>query len=249
MPWSFYWSFSVFVFSCRNPPHRLSRPLEQIIPSIKPTFNKTSFIPTHKGLHQLSKDVTQTHQQRPELPTVPLTWHASKYKVPKLHQRYILFRPKTTTSSIFFLEDINKVPQLVSLNDGICPSLMIRAVPNYPLPLYRRTKSANKPLQTWGEYCVWFTLMTGQSYRSRDRSLLCLCDVFRWLVNSLCLLIHLSIFLLKWETFKTHTHTHAHTHARTHARTHTHKHNNKLKKRYQTADRVCRHANETAVHY
>ena len=29
-------------------------------------------------------------QQRPELPIVSSTWHASKYKVHKLHQRYIL---------------------------------------------------------------------------------------------------------------------------------------------------------------
>ena len=36
-----------------------------------------------------SKDVTQTQQQRPELPVVTFTWHASKYKVYKLHQRYI----------------------------------------------------------------------------------------------------------------------------------------------------------------
>ena len=32
----------------------------------------------------------QTQQQRPELPTVTLTWHACKYEVRKLHQRYIL---------------------------------------------------------------------------------------------------------------------------------------------------------------
>ena len=30
------------------------------------------------------------HHQRPESPTVTLTWHACKYKVHKLHQRYIL---------------------------------------------------------------------------------------------------------------------------------------------------------------
>ena len=35
------------------------------------------------------KNVTQTQRQRPESPTVNLTWHASKYKVHKLHQRYI----------------------------------------------------------------------------------------------------------------------------------------------------------------
>ena len=33
---------------------------------------------------------TQTQQQRPESPTVTLTWHGSKYKVHKLLQRYIL---------------------------------------------------------------------------------------------------------------------------------------------------------------
>ena len=36
-----------------------------------------------------SKDVTQTQQQRPEWPTITLTWHASKYKIHKLLQRYI----------------------------------------------------------------------------------------------------------------------------------------------------------------
>ena len=40
-----------------------------------------------------SSDVSQgKQQQRPESPTVILTWHASKYKVHKLHQRYILKR-------------------------------------------------------------------------------------------------------------------------------------------------------------
>ena len=32
--------------------------------------------------------------QRPESPTVTFTWHASKYKVHKLHQRYILKKKK-----------------------------------------------------------------------------------------------------------------------------------------------------------
>ena len=42
----------------------------------------------HKGVNQRPKAVTQTQQQRPESPTVTLTWHASKFKVPKLHQMY-----------------------------------------------------------------------------------------------------------------------------------------------------------------
>ena len=43
---------------------------------------------THKGVTQHMKYVTQVQQQRPEL---PLTWHACKFKVCKLHQRYILW--------------------------------------------------------------------------------------------------------------------------------------------------------------
>ena len=31
-----------------------------------------------------------TQQQRTGSPTIPLTWHASRYKVHKLHHRYIL---------------------------------------------------------------------------------------------------------------------------------------------------------------
>ena len=44
-----------------------------------------------KGVNQRSKDVTQTQQQRLESPTLTLTWHASKHKVHKLHERYILW--------------------------------------------------------------------------------------------------------------------------------------------------------------
>ena len=44
---------------------------------------------THKGVNQGWTNVTRT-QQRPESPTVTLTWHASKYKAYKLHQRYTL---------------------------------------------------------------------------------------------------------------------------------------------------------------
>ena len=45
---------------------------------------------THKGVNQCSKYVTQVQQQRPESPMVTLTWHRCKYKVPELHQRYVL---------------------------------------------------------------------------------------------------------------------------------------------------------------
>ena len=42
--------------------------------------------PTRKAVNQHSKDVIQAHQQRPESPTVTLTWHACEYKVHKLHR-------------------------------------------------------------------------------------------------------------------------------------------------------------------
>ena len=53
----------------------------------------------HKGVNQRSKYVTQVVQQRLELPTVTLTWHACKYNVHKLHQRYILKEKSKEKSS------------------------------------------------------------------------------------------------------------------------------------------------------
>ena len=35
---------------------------------------------THKGVNWCSNYVTQVQQQRPESPTVTLTWHVCKYK-------------------------------------------------------------------------------------------------------------------------------------------------------------------------
>ena len=48
---------------------------------------KTRLMNQHwnKGVNKRSKYVTQVQQQRPESPTVTLTWHACKYKVHKLH--------------------------------------------------------------------------------------------------------------------------------------------------------------------
>ena len=45
---------------------------------------------TYEWVNKRSKYVTQVQQQRPESPTVTLTWHTCKHKVHKLHQRYIL---------------------------------------------------------------------------------------------------------------------------------------------------------------
>ena len=51
-----------------------------------------TYLPTtHKGVNQRSKYVIQVQQQRPESPTVTLTWHTCNYKVHRLHQRYILY--------------------------------------------------------------------------------------------------------------------------------------------------------------
>ena len=62
------------------------------------------------------KDISQVQQQRPERPMVTLTWHACKYKVHKLHHRYILcikvqyFLPQSIShiQTLTFYED-NKV--------------------------------------------------------------------------------------------------------------------------------------------
>ena len=67
--------------------------------------NKRSFNPlcllilhwlksTKKGAIQRSKDVIQAQQQTPASPTVTLTWNASKYKVHKRHERYIVKKKK-----------------------------------------------------------------------------------------------------------------------------------------------------------
>ena len=45
---------------------------------------------THTGVNKCSAGITQTQQARTESPAVALTRHASKYKVHKLCQRYIL---------------------------------------------------------------------------------------------------------------------------------------------------------------
>ena len=62
-------------------------PCHEVLPQ---GTNKTNYChkPTRKGVNQRSKYVIQ--RQRPESPTVTLTWHACKYKVHKLHQGNIL---------------------------------------------------------------------------------------------------------------------------------------------------------------
>ena len=55
-------------------------------------FNFRKYIASKQGnqLAIIKKNVTLSQQKRPESPTATLTWHASKYKVPALHQSYIL---------------------------------------------------------------------------------------------------------------------------------------------------------------
>ena len=66
---------------------------------IKIWYNKTD-CRINKGL----KDVAQTQQQRPNLPTVVLTWHVSKYKVHKLYQRYILCDARVVFEDVLLVE-------------------------------------------------------------------------------------------------------------------------------------------------
>ena len=58
--------------------------------------------------------VTQIQHQKPEWPTVTLTWHACKYKVHKLHQRYILTYLYHLTSDNSLLTDRGTESKAVS---------------------------------------------------------------------------------------------------------------------------------------
>ena len=51
--------------------------ITQVNYDVSPFYHSES---THKGVNELSKDVSQTQQQRPESPTVTLTLHASNCK-------------------------------------------------------------------------------------------------------------------------------------------------------------------------
>ena len=48
--------------------------------------------------------MTQVQQQRPESPTVTLTWHACQYKVHKLHERYVRPQKRMPPSGIYNLK-------------------------------------------------------------------------------------------------------------------------------------------------
>ena len=62
----------------------------------KGNFGETSKRQQHSRELISSQNITQEQQQRPESPTLTLTWHACKHKVHKLHQRsiFILFSSK-----------------------------------------------------------------------------------------------------------------------------------------------------------
>ena len=67
---------------------------------------------TNRGVNQHSKYINQIQQQRPESPTVTLTWHACKlYMVHKLHPRYILHMQRSGPHSVsnFRLSEFNEL--------------------------------------------------------------------------------------------------------------------------------------------
>ena len=81
--------------------HSTSHPLPVQVPDLNFVLRHVSTTKaTQKGVNQRSKDVTQMQQQRPELPTVALTCHATKCKVHKLHKMYILCGPNKNKNSI-----------------------------------------------------------------------------------------------------------------------------------------------------
>lgn len=52
----------------------------------------------------------------------------------------------------------------------------------------------------WTFYTVLFTRVAGESYLRRFRSLFCLCDVFRALITSLCVLVYSGALGLKYSS-------------------------------------------------
>ena len=66
------------------------------------SLHRPTWKSTNKGVNQRSKHAPQTQQQRPGSPTVTLAWHASKYKVHKLHRKCILGR----TSVQFWFDEV-----------------------------------------------------------------------------------------------------------------------------------------------
>ena len=69
-------------FKLRNEKHKKHKNKAELTVVIK----YTGIPPPPPPPCTVSVTVTQVQQQRPELPTVILTWHACKYKVQKLHQ-------------------------------------------------------------------------------------------------------------------------------------------------------------------
>ena len=118
-------------------------------------------VSTHKGVNQRSKDVTQAQQQRRE---ELIFCVLRKYKVYKLHQRYIL--RYTDTQRVH--------PQIHRYSEGTSSDTQIlRGTEDVPLVEFM--------------YLVFTRMTINESYGRRRLGslLLCLCDVFRALMNSL----------------------------------------------------------------
>ena len=80
----------------------------------------------HKAVNQRLKYVTQVQQQRPESSAVTLTWHACKYKVHKLHQRYMftyLYSKQKDSIPLHRLSSLFKGCGLWTLSCTLFPTL------------------------------------------------------------------------------------------------------------------------------
>ena len=73
----------------------------------------------------LERRHTQTQQQRPESPTISLSWHASKYKVHKLHHILELYK----TSSDWWSEPcVHSHARWVTVGDwGLCCCVCVKS--------------------------------------------------------------------------------------------------------------------------
>ena len=144
-----------------------------------------------------SKDVTQTQQQRPETPKVTLTWHASRYKVHKLHQstRYInSTRVCTLRVDTRYMNSTRvctlRVDTRYMNSTRVCTlrvdTRYINSTRVCILRVDTRYINSTRVCTLVEFMCLVFTRMPGERYRRRLGSLLlCLCDFFPALINSL----------------------------------------------------------------
>ena len=137
---------------------------------------------TRELINARNNVVIQVQQQRPKLPTVTLTWrHACKYKVHKLHYRYMYAQSSGAVWK-------SRWPSWAPVPNKPTVSVDVKQHPNKQ-NMYVSSDDLLRMYLWWSLCTLWsVTRMPDESYRRRLRSLLLyLCYVFRTLeLTPLC---------------------------------------------------------------